>query len=48
LVGIAGGQPTPEGLRAIENSVPGYKVGPKLEAFWAAWLERESYKKVYV
>lgn len=25
----------------------GYKVGPKVAAFWAAWVERESFKTVY-
>lgn len=48
LVDIAGGDRTASGIRAIENTIAGFKIGPKLEAFWAAWIERESYQKVCV
>lgn len=48
VIEIAGGDRTVAGLQALEQSLTNFKVGPKLEAFWAAWIERESFKHVYV
>jgi hypothetical protein len=48
VIEIAGGDRTVSGLQTLEESLPNFKVGSKLEAFWAAWIERESFKSVYV
>jgi len=48
VIEIAGGDRTVAGLQALEQSLTNFKAGPKLEAFWAAWIERESFKSVYV
>jgi len=47
IIEIAGGDRTAAGLQTLEQSLANFKIGPKLEAFWAAWIERESFKSVY-
>jgi len=48
IIEIVGGDRTAAGLQTLEQSLANFKFGPKLEAFWAAWIERESFKSVYV
>lgn len=46
VVTVALGKPVPEGIDTLEKQFEGKKIGPKIRAFWAAWLERESFKRV--
>lgn len=48
LITVAGGKATTEGLDKLEAQVGSKKFGPKIRAFWSAWLERESFNKVLV
>lgn len=46
LVTVALGEPTSAGIDELEKQFEGKKIGPKIRAFWDAWLERESFQKV--
>lgn len=48
LISVAGGEAQINGLDALDREIGGSKIGPKLRAFWEAWVERESFKKVLV
>ncbi|KAL7425112.1 hypothetical protein Q5752_000800 [Cryptotrichosporon argae] len=47
IVTIAGGQGDAQGINTIEPHLGGAQIGAKLRAFWEAWIERNSFKKVY-
>jgi len=46
LVHLSGGSKEVAGIEKLETIMGGKKVGPKLKAFWAAWLERDSFKRL--
>ena len=48
VVLLAGGSYDPAGLTAVEKLSEGKTFGPKVKAFWAAWLQRDSFRKVLV
>ncbi len=46
IVAIAGGKSDRHGVDAIESYCDGKRAGNKIHAFWEAWIERDSFKKV--
>ncbi|RSH93308.1 hypothetical protein EHS25_007662 [Saitozyma podzolica] len=46
LISLAGGGPTPGGVDKLQAKAGG-TIGPKVRAFWAAWVERSSFKQEY-
>jgi hypothetical protein len=60
VIFLSQGGPNIEGLDALERQISGngtggsmpvesaFKIGKKVKAFWAAWVERDSFKDVYV
>jgi len=46
LVHLSGGSKEVAGIKELESMMGGKEVGPKLKAFWAAWLERDSFKRL--
>jgi len=46
LVKISGGDRSASAISKLEGEM-GITVGPKVKAFWAAWVERPSFKKIY-
>jgi hypothetical protein len=48
IVTVAGGKPQTEGLDELESQIGSKKIGAKIRAFFDAWLERDSFKKVLV
>ncbi|RXK35185.1 hypothetical protein M231_07556 [Tremella mesenterica] len=45
IIELSGGTKTASGIEALE-SLTGHKVGPKMKAFWALWIERPSFKSM--
>jgi hypothetical protein len=46
IVSIAGGKADVHGIEAVEAQADGKKAGNNIHAFWAKWIERDSFKKV--
>ena len=46
---IAGGDVSPDAILSVEKMMgEGHHIGEKLKQFWAAWIQRESFRKVWV
>ncbi|KAJ9125120.1 hypothetical protein QFC22_000074 [Naganishia vaughanmartiniae] len=49
LIQIANGDVSPDAILAVEKQMGnGHHVGEKLKQFWASWIQRESFRKVWV
>ena len=46
VIALASSTSPAHDLNDLEKQLQGRKIGPKVRAFWAAWLPRESFKKV--
>jgi hypothetical protein len=49
LVQIAHGDVSPDAILKVENMMgEGHHIGEKLKQFWTLWIQRESFRKVWV
>ncbi|MGG6496210.1 UNVERIFIED_CONTAM: hypothetical protein NY603_25165 [Bacteroidetes bacterium 56_B9] len=46
IVMLGGGKNDTSGIESLEKRLGGKGIGDKIKAFWAAWLERPSFKRV--
>ena len=43
---LAGGKSDATGIESLEKRLGGKAIGDKVKAFWTAWLDRPSFKRV--
>jgi hypothetical protein len=46
VVMLAGGKSDATGIESLEKRLGGKAIGDKVKAFWTAWLDRPSFKRV--